>query len=103
MTNDREKSKKRRLVAFANGTSWLEFELKFNVGPKLKRPVKFEANLIWRSSEAPPTFAALRGSFSSVEAAEQYFGEVVAKEGGTVHELTSDLVGKLSREYGYGV
>ena len=101
MASAREKSKKRCLIAFDQGSAWLEFELRFNVGDKHKLPVKFEAHQTWRSREAPSLFAVLRGSFASVEAAEEYFSDVLAKEGGEVLARTPQVVERLRAEHGY--
>jgi hypothetical protein len=101
MKRAREKSKKRCLIAFSDGKAWLEYELSFNVGSKHKRPVKFEANQTWRSNQAPSLFAALRADFPSIQAAEDYFSEALAKEGGTVHARTPEMVERLRTEYGY--
>ncbi len=101
MNFTRSKSSRYVFVSFLSGTEWVEFELSFNVGGKLNKPVKFQANRVWGTAGVPPMFSGLRGSFSSEAEAEKYLLEQFSAVGGTSHGATSALVGKLKSEFGY--
>ena len=101
METAREKFEKQWFVSFFDESAWSRFDLRFNIGTKHKLPVKFFAQHAWRSQSAPSLFASPRGDFQSVAAAERYMVEQLAKDGGTVHVPTAQLLARLRKEHGY--
>ena len=101
MPSIREHSQKRALISFYEETERLEFELTFNVGNKVAKPVKFMAHQTWRTSGAPSLFSGTRGSFSSQRAAETYLASQFVAAGGEIHEHSEALISKLVALHGY--
>jgi hypothetical protein len=101
MNRLREQSQKQIFVSYNDESEWIEFALRFNLGSKKNKPLKFEACRVWRTKGAPSIFAATRGSFISVNEAESYLTEQLIQSGGRVHNYSADLVARWVASFGY--
>lgn len=98
---EREKSKKRVFVSFNEETEWAAYEITFNIGTKLLKPVKFQANRIWRTRGAPDAFAGFRASFASKAEALLSLKGALSDYQGNVHEESTSLIKRLESHHGF--
>jgi len=95
------KSKEVVFVGFDSERAWAAFELLFSVGSKHSKPVKFQANRIWKSERVPPIFSTFRASFASKTEAESALALAVEEYGGLFHKGSFKLLERLKNEFGY--
>jgi len=101
MDTVRERTSKRIFISFLRETEWVEFELRFNLGSKKQKPLKFQAWRTWRTPNAPELFGGTRASFASVREAEAYLAAQFHAGGGVVHPHSPSLVSRLRKTHGY--
>lgn len=101
MNQHRKHSQKQIFVSYNEESEWIEFVLRFNLGNKKGKPLKFEASRVWRTTGAPGMFATTRGSFYSHGEAEAYLTDQLIQSGGHIHQYSADLVARLVGSFGY--
>jgi hypothetical protein len=99
----RKHESKNVLMRFRDGSYWEEWELRFNVGSKKAKPVKFFASRVWRSDNkiALCPFAATSADFANKREAHDYFLEQVAACGGELLDVTAQLAKEVSSTFGH--
>ena len=91
------------LARFRNGEYWEEWELRYNRGSKKHKPVKFFANLRWRSDydAALCPFSAYSWDFPTEQDARASFIEQIAEYGGELHDITTQLAKEIFSRFGH--
>ncbi len=100
MDSARSKSVEQWFVSFSKGARWAELQLRYNIGSKHARPVKFFAHPVWRSDEgfSVPT---VRGSFASAAEALQFLRATLQTDGGKLFASSPQIIAALRRDHGY--
>ena len=98
---ERNKSYKSVFVNFPGKSAWLEFVTKCSRGTKSKKPIKFEASVVWRSDKSLTLFSDLRGSFSSENEAYEFLSKSISEYGGETAEMSKVKLAQLKEEFGY--
>jgi hypothetical protein len=100
MTGAHEHSTKLVVVSYPRSDEWEVWNLRFNRGRKLNKPVKFFASRQWKKGAAGAPYAGTHWDFQSERDAEVWFADGVAEYGGVVHAAAPPLLAKV-KELGF--
>lgn len=103
MTSIREHSSKIVLIRFRNGAYWEEWQLRFNLGNKQNKPVKFFSRRTWRSDVSITLcpYSSFNFDSASSKIAEEIFTSSMLENNGEVFQSTTKIVEELQLRFGY--
>jgi hypothetical protein len=96
----RKHSEKLVVVSYSGGETVEVWNLRFNRGSKMNKPVKFFADLAWKHGTGGVSYSGTRWDFPSEHEAESWFAAGVSERGGEVKFATPQALNEL-KELGY--